>query len=93
MTLRKRKVIIFAEILCILYKDKTYDVQRDGHQLLAFTMKIFPTHKQLQISVISIRMPHFPGNIFLFSRIINFPYFRESRIARIKDTFDSKKTS
>ena len=68
-------------------------VQRDGHRLLACTMRIFPTNKQRRISVISIRMPHFPGNIFLFSCIIDFPYFRESHIARIKDTFDPKKTS
>ena len=51
------------------------------------------TNKQRQIAVISIRMPHFPGNICLFSCIIDFPYFRESHIARIKDTFDPKKTS
>ena len=38
-------------------------------------------------------MPHFPGSICLFSCIIAFPYFRESHIARIKDTFDPKKTS
>ena len=56
-------------------------VQRDGQ-----------TNKQRQIAVISIRMPHFPGNICLFSCIIDFPYFRESHIARIKDTFDPKKT-
>ena len=68
-------------------------VQRDGHQLLACAMRIFPTNKQREISVISIRMPHFLGNIFLFSCIIAFPYFRESHIARIKDTFDPKKTS
>ena len=68
-------------------------IQRDGHRLLACTMRIFLTNKQRQISVISIRMPHFPGNIFLFSCIIDFPYFRESHIARIKDTFDPKKTS
>ena len=76
MTLRKRKDLI-AEILCILYKIKFMTVQRDGHQLLACTMRIFPTNKQRQISVISIRTPHFPGNICLFSCIINFPYFRE----------------
>ena len=74
-------------------KIKLMTVQRDGHQLLACTMRIFLTNKQRQISVISIRMPHFPGNIFLFSCIIDFPYFRESHIARIKDTFDPKKTS
>ena len=68
-------------------------VQRDGHRLLACKMRIFPTNKQRQIAVISIRMPHFPGNICLFSCIIDFPYFRESHIARIKDTFDPKKTS
>ena len=74
-------------------KIKLMTVQRDGHRLLACTMRIFLTNKQRQISVISIRMPHFPGNIFLFSCIIDFPYFRESHIARIKDTFDPKKTS
>ena len=66
-------------------------IQRDGHQLLACAMRINPTNKQRQISVISIRMPHFLGNIFLFSCIINLPYFRESDMARIKDTFDPKK--
>ena len=93
LTLRKRKDLIFAGILCILYKDKNYDCPRDGHQLLACAMRIFPTNKQRQISVISIRMPNFPGNIFLSSCIINVPYFRESDMARIKDTFDPKKTS
>ena len=74
-------------------KIKFMTVQRDGHQLLACTMRILPTNKQRQISVISIRMPHFPGNICLFSCIINFPYFREYHMARIKDTFVPKKTS
>ena len=44
-------------------------VQRDGHRLLACKMRIFPTNKQRQIAVISIRVPHFPGNICLFSCI------------------------